>query len=270
MSHASPRRRPACAFTLIELLVVISIIALLIGILLPALGAARNSARDVTCLSNIRQIATAAYAYGSDNDFAIVPAVTHSSSAPSPLTIDTDGPNVDAYWAGTLVTDNYGVTRDFFRCPRFEDRDIDSNISVLNADLDNPGEFRWRNLDYGINERAASLLSGFSRNYDRSRKIDDANSASEKFLALDSFILGADSRSAIYNPAVEQRGLHTIFGWASSSSTSSFPHARHSGTSVNVAYLDGHGSALNVADELQPYDTIPQFNADNDPWELDD
>ena len=60
---------PRLAFTLIELLVVISIIALLIGILLPALTAARQSARDIQCKSNLRQLGVGLYAYANEFDY---------------------------------------------------------------------------------------------------------------------------------------------------------------------------------------------------------
>jgi prepilin-type N-terminal cleavage/methylation domain-containing protein/prepilin-type processing-associated H-X9-DG protein len=64
------------AFTLVELLVVISVITLLMSILLPALGKARNSANRTYCMANLQQIGVAMRAYLDDNRdiFPICPA----------------------------------------------------------------------------------------------------------------------------------------------------------------------------------------------------
>ncbi len=72
MPEATPVRharwaRPQYGFTLIELLVVISIIALLIAVLLPALGAARRAARGVVCLSQVRQLGIGLGAFQADH-----------------------------------------------------------------------------------------------------------------------------------------------------------------------------------------------------------
>ena len=71
-SVLSRRQGSGSGFTLIELLVVISIIALLIGILLPALSAARKTAKTSACLSQLKQMGVATYGYAADYD-AVLP-----------------------------------------------------------------------------------------------------------------------------------------------------------------------------------------------------
>jgi len=79
---------PGGAFTLIEMLVVVAIVAVLLGVLLPALSQARAQARSAVCASNLKQLATAALMYASDNRSAMPPLAWPEADPP-------------IYWWGT-------------------------------------------------------------------------------------------------------------------------------------------------------------------------
>ncbi|MFK7788542.1 MAG: type II secretion system protein [Phycisphaeraceae bacterium] len=123
-------------FTLIELLVVISIIALLIAILLPALGAARRSASNTECLSRMRSMAIAITAFEVDNKGFIAPAFNGNNAAP----LFGGGIGDDQHF--TDYFDDYMDTpddqdSDFYLCP-------DSTLEPL------PNQ---RRLSYSCNEK---------------------------------------------------------------------------------------------------------------------
>ena len=67
------RLRKIGAFTLVELLVVITIIAMLLAILLPSLGQARERARRVVCMTNLRSIGQSIFVYANSNDDKLIP-----------------------------------------------------------------------------------------------------------------------------------------------------------------------------------------------------
>jgi len=75
------KRQPLGAFTLIELLVVIAIIAILAGLLLPVLSRAKAKALGISCINDLKELTTAAFLYGGDNQDAIPPNIVNSDSA---------------------------------------------------------------------------------------------------------------------------------------------------------------------------------------------
>jgi prepilin-type N-terminal cleavage/methylation domain-containing protein/prepilin-type processing-associated H-X9-DG protein len=115
--QADSRRSLPRAFTLVELLVVIGIIAILIGVLLPALNKARQQSLKVACASNLRNAGTAIHNYASNN----------KGKLPS-----DPGGGLGGAWMWDLnanMRDNmfvkYGALRDTMYCPSYNEQHKD-------------------------------------------------------------------------------------------------------------------------------------------------
>jgi prepilin-type N-terminal cleavage/methylation domain-containing protein/prepilin-type processing-associated H-X9-DG protein len=124
--HGNGNSVPAagqCAFTLVELLVVMAIIAVLAGLLLPALAKAKSKGRNIICLNHLKQLDICLHLYATDNEEWLAPNESVPDPAFSPL------PASASWCPGNARTDatptniqsgalfHYNDTVPIYRCP---------------------------------------------------------------------------------------------------------------------------------------------------------
>ena len=258
----SPRPRRS-GFTLIELLVVISIIALLIGILLPALGAARNTARDIACLSNQRQLGLAVTVYASDNKEYFVPY--------------REPWGTNRFWPARLVNEGY-ITDGVYVCPRFEEG---SDWEAPDAEVGSPtymDNVTWLDIHYGMNTSNIGTIQGrtdFGAYATPSEtftpQISDIVNPTGMYYLMDAMDSQVGVPSSTGSPGGRGGGgaatgnnvevavnAGTNYVWDNATAAAGNgggdgkPHARHNGVAINITYVDGHSSAFAVPGAGKP------------------
>ncbi len=206
-------------FTLIELLVVVAIIAVLVAILLPALSTARQSAQAVICANNLRQLNMAHFKWIEDyRDYMICRCI--------PVNY-TEGTGPGKYWGGytwsqtwvmrKYVDSDWGRTGTLYNCPTFK--------SDISADIGN-------NPNYGWNYGGLGWLDDSTLFY-HFKRYTKVSEPVQTIAFMDSYTAKDFQFGYLIHPT-----------W--------YPLDLRHNQKVNVAWVDGHVSAMGEGDLLNP------------------
>lgn len=233
-------------FTLIELLIVIAIIAILSGVLLPALNAAREKARAISCVNNLKTIGVGIMQYTMENDSYLPPVLFNMENPQITWSFGILGPNTETYpnspqnhWnPWEKVKGRYfGIAT--FKCP-----------SMTGAyPLDGTDSW-WRyESHYGMNE----MMGSSQNSHLTSNKLDRVKNASAKLYIADSWSRESDGSSL----NVQEKGFYR---WSASIGTGNVQYgnvaARHA-KKCNTLKLDGSVAVIPVPFPFTPFDAGP-------------